>query len=302
MSSHSSCLSKPALASKLPHSRKRSYCDARDPATSPRLPHYSHHRAISKLPLKHKKPRTPRVTGQPLPISRLIQVLDHSALQALFLHVLAAHPHIADTVVSAAPSPSLASAVALSKQKLHHLLTNLPYKCDPSSDYLYLRIKPLLSDFLHCLSDFILHFLPPSSADLPTAIAYLDEATSLIFKVPNFTNSEFQYTRTVAFEQIANTWLAALSQVSPASCDDSSVNAKWDLLKLVKENGLVRKLANYNELLGNRFSAVCDYLHSELASIEGNNCSAEANDLAGLLGDLITVDYSAYSIAAQSSN
>ena len=44
------------------------------------------------------------------------------------------------------------------------------------------------------------------------SFAILHETTKLVYNLPNFTNQEFQYTKSSALEQIANCWLIVLSQ------------------------------------------------------------------------------------------
>lgn len=249
---------------------------------------------------KHKKARTPRISGQPLPAPRLIETLDRASLQALLQKMLQSHPQVEEMIHEAAPRPSLASAIALTRHKLLVIISHLPYKCDPASDYSYFRVKPFFNDFLQCLSDFILNFLPPVELDVETCLSFLDEATSLVFKVPDFTHIDFQYTKSTAFEQIANTWLVILAQISPSDSEHST-EPRWDLLKILKDQELQHKLLHYNELSGGKFKLVCDYIQLELDLIDSfrSNSNTAPDTGLGSLGDFITLDYSGYSITAQ---
>lgn len=252
---------------------------------------------------KHKKTKTPRIYGQQLPVTRLIEVLDHASLQALLEKMLHEHPQVEEMIHDLAPKPSLASAIALTRHKLQVVIDHLPYKCDPASDYSYLRVKPFFNDFLLCLSDFILNFLPPVELDVETCLLFLNEATALVFEVPNFTNIDFQYTKGTAFEQIANTWLVILTQISVSGHESGApAEPRWDLLKILKDQGLEQKLKHYNHLSNGKFKQVCDYIQAELDlldSFRSNANTSQDQAFLGLLGDFITLDYSGYSITAQ---
>lgn len=236
-------------------------------------------------PLRRVKRRTPRITGQRLPVTRLVELLDRETLQNLLHQVVQHHPEVAPTVQKLAPEPLLTALAELLRRKAREVAANLPYKCDVESDYLYTRVKGHLEEFLHCVSDFVLSVLPPTDAGLANACAMLDVVTGLVHELPNFSNSEFQYTKAVAYEQLANLWLVALDRG-----DDADRADEW--VRLVRELDLVAVVEKHDRLLGGKLAAVVEMLKGELA----------AHAPAPLLSDLITVDYSNFSLAAKSSH
>ncbi|ABN64548.1 predicted protein, partial [Scheffersomyces stipitis CBS 6054] len=248
---------------------------------------------------KFKKSKTPKILGQTLPISRLIEVLDHKPLQNLLLDLVNMHPEIGNTINKLSPKPTVHNSINLLKEKFDDILSHLPYKCDVESDYSYLRVKPYLTEFLNCLSDFILNFLPPIEVNIVHSLTFLDLITFMIHELPNFTNSEFQYTRMMAYEQIGNTWL-----ISPP--EDSATENSIKLVKVVQHLGLVEKLSKHNELGHGKFKLALDLIKSEIDQVEMfNHALSGAQNGAnsgGVLGDLITVDYSNFSITARTSH
>lgn len=257
-----------------------------------------------------KKSKTPRILGQHLPVNRLIEVLDKDALQELLQRVVSLHPETGPTVFRIAPKSSEESAVNLMKSKYNKILEHLPYKCDIESDYSYIRIKSHLTEFLNCLSDFILTLLPPMDASLVHACTMLDVITNMIHELPNFTNNEFQYTRNTAYEQIANLWLIVLttaaSKIDEAEpvCDEASicVNPRTvEFIKTLQEFNLLEKLSKHDALSMGKYNSVIEFVKSETEAFENVHHSLN-NNSRPLLSDLISVDYSNYSIAAHTSH
>lgn len=170
--------------------------------------------STSSSAIKYKRSKTPRIIGQPLPPSRIIESLDKSDLTKLITSLIDIHPELNQTVSKIAQPPNMNSILHILQQKHESILKALPYKCDSRSDYSYLRIKPNLVDFLNCLEDYILWILPPNQHghDLITQLWFLHELTNLIHKLPNFTNLEFQYTRNLIYETIINCWIIIFNE------------------------------------------------------------------------------------------
>lgn len=257
-------------------------------------------------PHKYKKSKTPNIIGQLLPVNRLVEVLDHHSLQRLLQDLIQVHPEISGTINKLSPKPTVSHSITLLKEKFECIIAHLPYKCDVESDYSYLRIKPYLNEFLNCLSDFILHFLPPVEMDVIVTLSFLDLITDLVRELPNFSNSEFQYTKSMAYEQIANTWLIAMNAHSH---DEESSNAEVTpeaensikLIKIIEDMNLEEKVMKYNDSSLGKFKLVLDFIRSQ-REIKDKLDHMLNNNGSSLLSDLITVDYSNFSITAKSSH
>ncbi|KAG2736465.1 hypothetical protein G9P44_000555 [Scheffersomyces stipitis] len=303
-----------------PHNNKKRVHEEENSTPAPYKP--NSHRKFRSInhgsnSSKFKKSKTPKILGQTLPISRLIEVLDHKPLQNLLLDLVNMHPEIGNTINKLSPKPTVHNSINLLKEKFDDILSHLPYKCDVESDYSYLRVKPYLTEFLNCLSDFILNFLPPIEVNIVHSLTFLDLITFMIHELPNFTNSEFQYTRMMAYEQIGNTWLIVLSQKiqgdiegetssTQSPPEDSATENSIKLVKVVQHLGLVEKLSKHNELGHGKFKLALDLIKSEIDQVEMfNHALSGAQNGAnsgGVLGDLITVDYSNFSITARTSH
>lgn len=272
---------------------------------------------------KNKKSRTPKIIGQKLPINRLVEALDHTSLQKLLENLIQEHPEISNTIDKISPKPTLTNSIELIKQKFNNIMHHLPYKCDTESDYSYLRIKPYLNEFLNCLSDFILNFLPPVETNVFNSLKFLDEVTDLIHTLPNFCNSEFQYTKLMAYEQISNTWLIVLnhkmrpddgannnntsntneslsSSSSPAPVAQCNMENSAQLIRIIDELNLQEKLAKHDNISMGKFKLAVEFVNSEIENYENFNHTITNN--GGILNDLITVDYSNFSITARTSH
>lgn len=216
-----------------------------------------------------------------------METLDKQALQQLIHTLVSTHPELASTIDRVAESPSVKSQVDLVRSKKQDIIDNLPYKCDVESDYSYMRVKPYLSEFLSTVLDFILAVLPPMDVALSQACILLDEVTQMIHELPAFTNNEFQYSRNMAYEQIASSWQVLLAE-GPAS----------DLCKVIRETHLIANLEMHDSVAQGKFASVLEFARAELAASETRDTLPGG---PSILSDLITMDYSNYSIAAHSS-
>ena len=257
---------------------------------------------------KYKRSKTPKIIGQPLPLHRLIESLDKSNLQKLVQDLIIIHPELQSTMSKIAPKPTIQDSLDLLHEKFNMIISHLPYKCDVESDYSYLRIKPHLQEFLSCVSDFILNYLPPLESNMIHSLQFLEEVTKMIIhNLPNFTNQEFQYTKSTALDQLANCWLIVLSQ-SDNNGEKEDVAADIGVVvKVIQELELLEKLQKHNEVSLNKFQKVIDYCNDKLEQHEliinnGNAASVNNNGaVPASLSDLISVDYSKYSLTNTSS-
>lgn len=255
-------------------------------------------RTVATPSSRYKRTKTPRITGQNLPIPRLIEVLDRKSLQSLLDNLVQTHPEVAETIQKLSPKPSAKDSLALVKEKFTCITHHLPYKCDVESDYLYVRVKLYLHEFLDCVSDFILNVLPPIETNISNSIQFLDSITSMIHQLPNFSNSEFQYTKNMAYNQIANTWLIVLSQ--RYQDDEENLESTVELIKVIEDLNLQHRLQHHNQRSSDKFKVVSDFVAAEVANYDKITQSMSSQPL--LLSDLITVDYSNYSLSARTSH
>ncbi|OBA21276.1 nuclear envelope [Metschnikowia bicuspidata var. bicuspidata NRRL YB-4993] len=261
---------------------------------------------------RFKRLKPPGIAGLSLPVNRLIEVLDHASVLALLQTVMAHHPEIVPTVTKVAPKSSVADTIELIQQKAARIKAALPYRCDMESDYSYIRVKPHLTEFLACISDFVLDLLPPMDSPLHRACVVLDAIATAVHELPNFSNKEFQYTRSMAYEQLATLWLAVLnhhkSPEDPESAGEEacaaspSLEKSIDWLKTIEEMHLLQQVERHNDVSGGKFAALVDFVRAELDSFAQLNHGFSNSNTGSIFLDLISVDYSGFSISARTSH
>lgn len=276
------------------------------------------YRGPPRISAINKRAKHPIIKGEYLPINRLIETLNRPSINNLLSDLVKIHPQISKTIYDLQPKIDMQDAMSILTQKFDSISENLPYKGDVENDYSYLRIKPYLNEFLNCLSDFILNYLPPVELNILNSLTFIDFVTNMIIKLPEFSNNEYKYIKLKCFEQVSNTWLIILNNLwenDPSGTnmtshevansnlndtteeDDHEVNQEnlFNFIKIINDLNLKEKLQMYNQPLMNKFDKVLSFI---------NNKSDLFNSVSNVnngLNELITVDYSKYSLTANSS-
>lgn len=273
-----------------------------------------------------KKTKTSKIFSQQLPVTRLIETLNHKSLQDLIITLLETHPILNETIKNFKLEVHLDSSMKLVQEKYNNIAKNLPYKCEIQSDYSYLRVKPYLNDFLNCVFDFVLHFLTSNESDILKKFFFLNFVTYLIHDLPDFTNSEFKYIKQNTYDQLSNIWLTLLNQINLSTNEtqkkkndfssqyfysnnksyhssinpSNQINAKnLSLFKLIKNLNLEEKLTDHNNFSNGKFKYSLNLVKLVLdkfkvfENLSGSiSCSIDStfiNNNSNSL-DLITVD------------
>lgn len=256
----------------------------------------------------NKRAKHPIIRGERLPINRLIETLNRHSVNNLLADLVKIHPEIVKTIHDIQPKVEVQDAMTIIQSKFDAISENLPYKGDIENDYSYLRIKPFLNEFLNCLSDYILNYLPPIETNFLNSLTFLDFVTNMIIKLPHFTNNEYKYIKTKCYEQVSNTWIIILNNLvedtasneedheNESEEDDIDPEVLFNLMKIINDLGLKQKLQMYNELSENKFERVMNYIDHKCDLFNQNN------NVDNGLRDLISVDYSNYSLTANTSN
>lgn len=211
-------------------------------------------RVAKKEVQQHKKTRaaTQRILGQPLPTLRVVEVMDKPQLEALVNQLVSLHPELALDINACAQRPSVSSCIVILTQKVEAITAALPYRVDQGSEYAYLRVKPLIEDFLSALSDYTLGFLPPVQTQCTVSLDFLHQATLLLHKLPSFTRLSNNYFRDIAYEQLAHTWCMCLRELISASSAMLGLVGNWEAV--VKQ---------HNELSDGKLTAVVELFREE---------------------------------------
>lgn len=262
---------------------------------------YPEGRKVEKPELReqiiNKRAKIPIIKGEVLPIPRVIESLDHKATSNLLNDLLTIHPELHETIMKIKPKIPLEASIKVIFNKFTMIKENLPYKGDLQNDYSYLRIKPFLNEFLNCLSDFILSYLPPIQDDLADSLNFIVYSTNLVLELPKFDNDEFKYIRAKCFEQFSNTWLIILNNIyssGSGSGTDNDHNENdenlYNFIKIINDFNLKQKLQEINEKCENQFDKVIEFISNKFEKYNSND-----------LNDFITIDYSNYSLTANTT-
>lgn len=216
------------------------------------------------------KPKRARVVNgnHGLPISRLIETLDRKGLQSLIESACQANPAVASEISSMAPRITVSSAIEILKSHLETIYSQMPYaagrgQSDSRSDYVYLRVKSYIDEFLSAFADYTTHFLPPNESQPSNTLAFLDSATHLLHNLPTWTSGINNHQKNMAYEELNSAWILATKEASKKANGLGLAHGGWE-----------HKLAKHNEESENRLKHAVNYMNQELSWLNYNNYDA----------------------------
>lgn len=223
----------------------------------------------------HKRQRN-FLRSHALPVPLVIESLDKKGMQTLIDQLCQRHPEIAQEVGALAPKVTVNSAVEMLRNRLEVICRTIPLSSDPRGDYAFLRVKPLIDEFLDALRDYTSYFLPnpldPSSSAVSSfgqstgtlssttsnTFAFLDKATELLTQLPEWDSPGNNHARSVAFDELCTAWIVAMREASRAHPYG------------IVHDGWPHKLNLHNERCGGLLSEAVEVAQSELSWISEN--------------------------------
>ena len=199
------------------------------PSTSPVPP------TRSPPPHRHAKRSRSGPIGRPLALPRLLETLDADSLRAVLRSLCTRHPAIGSEVENTTPRPSVASALNVLKCYESSLQASFPFGGDSSSDYAYNRVRESLIALLDALADFTPHFLPPNESQASQSLAFLDGATEIIHRLPDWSSFQNSLHKQYAYEEISGAWALAIREAAKRAGGMQLQYGGWDQ-KLAKHN------------------------------------------------------------------
>ncbi|EGX51816.1 Tethering factor for nuclear proteasome sts1 [Orbilia oligospora] len=187
-----------------------------------------------------KRART-SVTGRPLPLPRLLETLDANGLKSLLRTLCERNPQLTAEISAVAPKPTVSSSLNLLHNYENAVRQSFPYGGNPEGDYAYNRVRPALLELLDALSDYTPHFLPPNEQSFSNGLEFLDGATSIIHRLPNWENPIHNHHKNIAYEEISKAWILLLKETAKRGGGISLQYDGWD-----------GKLQRHNEQSGGR--------------------------------------------------
>lgn len=212
-----------------------------------------------EAPVRNIKKARVNVTGRALPLSRIMEPMDSNALKQLIQNLCDRHPELLPEVSALAPRPTVQSALHTLEQYEKTLVENIPYG-NKLNDYSFHRTKPHLMSLLDALLDYTQHFLPPQESQPSTSLAFLDGATQIIHRLPNWDNDVNNRHKMNAYEEMTKAWVLVISEAAKKGAGIAMQYGGWDV-----------KLARHDEASGGRM---------QLAMIEMRNALMGGVDTA----------------------
>jgi protein Cut8 len=245
----------PLLVSTAGSSRKRkaspSPIPEDDPMNSSPVP--SNARLPNTLAPSSRKRIRANLAGRPLAVERLLETLDTDSLRSVLRSLCSSHPDLKEEVVHLSPRPSIQSTLQVLRQYHTQLMASFPLDPNPRSDYCYDRVRPQLQELLNALTDFTPHFLPPNEMQSSTSLSYLDGVTQLIHDLPEWDNSQHNYAKANAYEEISRAWAVVIREASKRGGGIQLQYGGWQ-----------DKLRSHNELSGGKMQEAYEELMSAL--------------------------------------
>ncbi|GMM28776.1 Sts1 protein [Martiniozyma asiatica (nom. inval.)] len=204
-----------------------------------------------------KKAKSPFATfGVRLPIGRTLETLDRERLYQLITTLVHEHPAIVNTIIEKSPILTPQDALDTLSNKISKINNGLPYKVDATSDYAFLRVKPLVDDFFQSLSDYTLSYLPPVENDLSISTGFLKNILLQVLpQMPKFSAVEYRYFYNVTMEKF--------NHILENNISNFISDKKQNILVIINDDWL-EQFKNINKYYQNAFANIELLLKSEI--------------------------------------
>ena len=243
--------------------------------------------AAQPLPLQRSIKRAKSgPAGRPLALSRLLETLDTDSLRGVLRSICEHHPSIGSEVVNTAPRPSVSSALEVLKNYESTLQGSFPFGGNSTSDYAYNRVRQPLMALLDALNDFTPHFLPPNEPQATQSLSFLDGATDIIHRLPNWDNFQNNLHKQDAYEEISKAWALVLREAAKRAGGIQLQYGGWD-----------QKLSKHNQQSQGRMQEAVNELSAVLGWMGGQSQGQQQNsrpsDLSTIRQELLSGTYGA---------
>ncbi|KAJ4365105.1 Tethering factor for nuclear proteasome sts1 [Neocucurbitaria cava] len=220
----------------------------------------------SRPPPRGMKRMRTNVSGRPLPLPRLLETLNADEMRNLLQSICQRHPDIGNEVVSTAPRPSIQSTLEVLAKYEAAFQAAFPFGGRSSSDYAYNRVRQQLAELLDSLKDFTPHFLPPYEQQPATSLAFLDGATDIIHRLPDWDTYQHNRPKQEAYEEMAKAWAIVIREAAKKAGGIQLQYGGWD-----------QKVAKHNEASGGKMQEAVNELRGGLGWMAADTPSSAAS-------------------------
>ena len=193
------------------------------------------------------------ISGRALPLPRLLETLSPDEMRNLLQSICQRHHDIGNEVVTTAPRPSIQSTLEVLSKYESEFQAAFPFGGSQSSDYAYNRVRVQLLNLLEALKDFTPHFLPPHEQQAATSLAFLDGATDVIHRLPNWDTYQHNRHKEEAYEEMAKAWAMVIREAAKKAGGMQLLYGGWD-----------QKIAKHNEVSGGKMQEAVNELRGGL--------------------------------------
>ena len=228
------------------------------PATSPAP-------AARQLARPNKRVRADVITtGRPLALPRLLETLDSDQLRSVLQKICEQHPSIGQEVVNQAPRPSVSAVHTVLRDYEAMVKAAIPYG-ETSPEYAYQRVRQPLLALTEALADFTPQFLPPHESQPTISLEYLDGATDVIHRLPDWDVLSCRRHKQDAYDDISKAWALVLAEAAKRGGAINLAGSGWD-----------HKLTKHNQQSGGCLSAAVEAMVAAVGWLNGAAASSTA--------------------------
>lgn len=258
--------------------RKRKADDDGDETMSPQSSPAISSRALSR---PSKKARSNELIGRPLSLPRLLETLDTEQLRTVLERICERHLDIGNEVVAGAPRPTVSAALDLLEGYMTKLTATVPYG-ESSPEYTYFRVKEPLVALIDALFDFTPQFLPPIETQPNKSLQFLNGATVLIHKLPDWEPQAYRHHKENAYEEISKAWALVINEASKRGGGFNLHSGGWD-----------QTLSEHNEQSGGRLVGAINAMQNNVGWMGNNGSGTSSNpaDTSSILNQLVSGTY-----------
>jgi len=137
---------------------------------------------------------------------------------------------------------------------------------------------------LDALADFTPHFLPPNETQATQSLTFLDAATDMIHRLPNWNSFQNNLHKQNAYEEISGAWALAIREAAKRAGGMQLQYGGWD-----------QKLAKHNQQANGRLQEAVSELSANIGWMGGQaqaqQQGSRGDDLTSVRQELLSGTY-----------